>query len=192
MTEKEKAAKGLLYNANFDEELLEERMVCKDTCHEINQLRPSDTTKQTMLKKLLGAYGKDSEIIAPFWCDYGYNIEIGEGVFINHNCVILDGAKVIIKDHVFIAPNCGISTAGHPLDVQRRKEGLEYAYPITIEEDVWIGAGVQILPGVTIGKGSVIAAGSIVNKDIPAGVVAAGNPCRILRSITAEDAMKYQ
>ena len=126
-----------------------------------------------------------------FWCDYGYNIEIGENFYANHNCVILDDAKVVFGDNVFLAPNCTFATAGHPLDIQQRNQGLEYAYPITVGDNVWIGAGVTVLPGVTIGAGSVIGAGSLVNRDIPAGVLAAGNPCRVIRPLTAADAEKY-
>ncbi len=101
----------------------------------------------------------------------------------NVNGVILDGAKVTFGDNVFIAPNCGFYTAGHPLDAERRNQGLEYAYPITIGDNVWIGAGVSILPGVSIGANTVIGAGSVVTKDIPANVLAAGNPCRIIRQL---------
>lgn len=120
----------------------------------------------------------------PFHCDYGYNIEIGENFFANYNCVILDGAKVTFGDNVFIAPNCSFYTAGHPIDVLQRNQGLEYALPIKIGNNVWIGGNVTVLPGVTIGDNTVIGAGSLVNKDIPSNVVAAGNPCRVIREIT--------
>lgn len=187
MTEKEKMKLGMLYDANFDEELLEARRRCKDICFTLNQTLPSNTKKQKkVLKELLHEFPKCSDIIAPFWCDYGENISIGEHVFINHNCTMLDGATIRIGNHVFIAPNCGIHTAGHPLEASHRNAGLEYAYPITIEDNVWIGASVTILPGVTIGKGSVIGAGSVVNKSIPEGVVAVGNPCRVLKKIEEE------
>ena len=106
--------------------------------------------------------------------------------------MILDGARVTFGDHVFIAPNCGFYTAGHPLDAERRNQGLEYAHPITVGDNVWLGAGVQVMPGVTIGDGAVIGAGSIVTRDIPAGVVAAGNPCRVLRAITQADRHAYK
>jgi maltose O-acetyltransferase len=135
------------------------------------------------MRKLLGKTGNRFEIIAPFYCDYGYNIEVGENFFANHNTVILDGAKVRFGDNVFVAPNCGFYTAGHPLDAERRNQGLEYAKPITIGNDVWIGAGVHVMPGVTIGNNVVIGAGSIVVKDIPDNSVAVGNPCRIPKHI---------
>jgi len=125
-----------------------------------------------------------------FWCDYGYNIEIGENFFANHNVVILDGGKVTFGDNVFIAPNCGFYTAGHPIDFERRNRGLEYAYPITVGNNVWIGAGVQVMPGVTIGDGAVIGGGSVVVKDIPPNAVAVGNPCKTVRFITEDDRKK--
>lgn len=192
MTEKEKMQKGLLYDANYDDELMEERVRCKDICFEFNQLKPSLISEhEEIIRNLLGKTGKQFCITPPFWCDYGFNIEIGENFYSNHNCVILDGAKVTFGANVFIAPNCTFSTAGHPLDVEQRNQGLEYAYPITVGDNVWIGASVTVLPGVTIGSNTVIGAGSVVNKDIPSGVVAVGTPCRVLRPITEEDKKKY-
>jgi len=175
---------GELYNANYDAELIEERKKAKDLCFDFNNLRPSQNIeKQDILKRLLGSVGENIEIISPFWCDYGYNIETGKNFFANHNLVILDCAKVKIGDNVFIGPDCGIYTATHPLDFQRRNEGLEYASPVTIGNNVWIGGGVKICPGVTIGDGSVIGAGSVVTHDIPANVLAVGNPCKVIREI---------
>lgn len=182
MTEKEKMLTGELYDANNDEALKKERLIAKDLCHQYNNLLPSDEEgRKEILYKLLGCVDESTNIVAPFWCDYGYNIEVGRNFFANHNLVILDCAKVKFGDNVFIAPNCGFSTAGHPIDSERRNKGLEYARPITIGNDVWIGAGVQVLPGVTIGNNVVIGAGSIVNKDIPANSVAVGNPCRVVK-----------
>jgi len=192
MTEKEKCNAGQLYNANYDIDLLKERAKCKDLCFKFNQLLPSSEDEQTkLIKQIVGKTGNSFVITAPFWCDYGYNIEIGENFYTNHNCVILDGAKVIFGDNVFIAPNCCFSTAGHPIDFVQRNEGLEFAYPIKVGNNVWIGAGVTVLPGVTIGDNSIIGAGSVVNKDIPAEVIAVGNPCRVLRKIRDEDSLKY-
>ena len=192
MTEREKMEQGMLYDANYDEELLAERARCKDLCFAYNQLKPSLIGEQEqIIRQLFGKTGKQFYVTAPFWCDYGSNIEIGENFYTNHNCVILDGAKVVFGDNVFIAPNCVFSTAGHPLDVEQRNRGLEYAYPITVGDNVWIGASVTVLPGVKIGSNSVIGAGSVVNRDIPEGVVAVGNPCRVLRNITEEDKKKY-
>lgn len=192
MTEKEKAEKEYLYDANYDEKLIKDRNYCKDLCHRYNQILPSKKEEQEkIMNKILGKVKGNYVITAPFWCDYGFNIEIGENFYTNHNCVILDGAKVKFGDNVFIAPNCCFSTAGHPLDVKQRNMGLEIAWPITVGNNVWIGAGVTILPGVKIGDNSVIGAGSVVNKDIPEGVIAVGNPCKVLRKITDEDANKY-
>lgn len=188
MTEKEKMRAQMLYDANYDQTLLEEREKAKDLCHQYNQLRPSDrASQQEVLKKLLGKTGENFILTAPFWCDYGYNIELGENFYANHNLVILDGAKVTFGDNVFIGPDCGFHTAGHPIDFERRNRGLEYAYSITVGDNVWIGAGVQVMPGVTIGSNVVIGGGSVVVKDIPSNCVAVGNPCKVIRDITEED-----
>ncbi len=188
MTEKEKMQKQMLYDANNDRELLDERVKAKELCYDYNQLRPSDEEgQQKLIKQLLGKTKGAFCIIAPFWCDYGYNIEIGENFFANHNTVILDGAKVTFGDNVFIAPDCGFHTAGHPIDFERRNQGLEYAYPITVGDNVWIGAGVQVMPGVTIGSNVVIGGGSVVVKDIPDNSVAVGNPCKVIRTLTAAE-----
>lgn len=191
MTEKEKRDLGLLYNANYDAEIGGELDWCKEQCFRYNQISPSNHEERAKLLQIL--FGKVKSIMAvqsPFWCDFGYNIEVGENFYANHGCVILDCAKVIFGDNVFIGPNCGFYTAGHPIDSARRNEGLEYAHPITIGDNVWFGGGVQVMPGVTIGSNVVVASGSVVTKDIPDGVVAAGNPCRILRAITEADATR--
>lgn len=191
MTEKEKMQAQKLYDANNDVDLLEERKYAKDLCYDYNQLKPSDEeNQQIIMKKLLGKTKGAFTIAAPFWCDYGYNIEIGENFFANHNTVILDGGKVVFGDNVFIAPNCGFHTAGHPIDFERRNNGLEYAYPITVGNNVWIGAGVQVMPGVKIGDNVVIGGGSVVVKDIPSDSVAVGNPCKVVRAITEDDKKK--
>ena len=192
MTEREKAQQGYLYDANYDKEIVEERTRCADLCYEFNLCRPSDTAKQQeLLNRMLGSIKGNPVITAPFYCDYGFNITIGENFYTNHNVTILDGAKVTFGDNVFIAPNCVFSTAGHAIDSEQRAKGLEIARPITVGNNVWIGANVSVLPGVTIGSSSIIGAGSVVNKDIPEGVIAAGNPCKVLRKITEEDKKKY-
>lgn len=184
MSEKEKCRRGELYDANYDKELIAERQRCKDLCFEYNHLRPSELRqREELMGKLLGKTGRQFLIEQPFYCDYGYNIEIGENFYTNVNCVILDGAKVSFGDNVFIAPNCGFYTAGHPFDVEQRNNGLEYARPIVVGNNVWIGANVSVLPGVTIGDNCVIGAGSVVNKDIPVGSLAVGNPCRVIRKL---------
>lgn len=193
MTEKEKAAQGLLYDANYDNVLLWEREYAKEVLYAYNLLSPKERNKKIkLLKDFLGKTGEQFIIEPPFYCDYGYNIEIGENFYSNMNLVILDGAKVTIGNNVFIAPNVGIYTAGHPLDMGQRTQGLEYAYPINIGNNVWIGAHTAILPGVTIGDNSVIGAGSIVTKNIPADSLAVGNPCKVIRAITEEDRNKYK
>ncbi len=184
MTEKEKAAAGLPYDPNHDSELqdLMHQAACK--LFEFNNTPPAKRDeRQHILNQLLGSLGEGSIILPPFHCDYGSNITIGRNTFANTNLTILDGARVTIGDNVFIAPNVGIYTAGHPLDVATRNKGIEYARPVTIGDNVWIGAGTSILPGVTIGEGCVIGAGSVVNRSIPPGTLAVGNPCRVVREI---------
>ncbi|WP_299295010.1 sugar O-acetyltransferase [uncultured Mobiluncus sp.] len=188
LTEKEKMLNQMLYNADRDPTLCSERDHAKDLCLEYNQIRPSDHAAQhRLIQELLGKTGQNFTIIAPFWCDYGYNIEIGENFYANHNTVMLDCARITFGDNVFIAPNCGFHTAGHPIDFERRNQGLEYGHSITVGDNVWIGAAVQVLPGVSIGSNVVIGSGSIVVKDIPDNCVAIGNPCRVLREITETD-----
>lgn len=142
MTEKEKAAAGYLYNANYDEEILAEISRCNDLCFEFNQLRPSDRDAQhKILKKIFGKMGENVDVNAPFWCDYGYNTSVGDYFFANRYCQILDGGKVTFGDHVFIAPNCLFTTAEHALDPDQRNAGLEVALPISIGNNVWIAPG---------------------------------------------------
>ncbi|MCH5253048.1 MAG: sugar O-acetyltransferase [Lachnospiraceae bacterium] len=192
MTEKEKAAAGYLYNANYDEEILSDINRCSDLCYEFNKIKPSNrTAQQKLLSQILGEMGNNIVVNAPFWCDYGYNTSVGDYFFANHNCQILDGGKVTFGSHVFIAPNCCFTTAEHAFDVEQRNEGLEVALPIVVGNNVWIGAGSIILGGVTIGDNTVIGAGSVVTKDIPSGVVAVGVPCRALREITEKDKERY-
>lgn len=151
--------------------------------------------KEAVLKELFGEVGEKVSVGTPFFCDYGRNIHIGNNVSVNMNCTFIDCNKIIIGDNVLIAPNVQLYTATHPIDLKERyvaekeKEELirrTYALPITIGDGCWLGGGVIVLPGVTIGRGSVIGAGSVVTKDIPENVVAAGNPCRILRKINGE------
>ena len=180
MTEKEKRDAGFIYDANYDEALLKELVRTQDACFEYNSMAPGDPGRDACIRKILGKAGENITIRSPFYCDYGYNIEIGDNFFSNFNVTILDGARITFGDNVFIAPNCGFYTAGHPIDFPRRNAGLEYAWPIKVGDNVWFGAGVQVMPGVTIGSNVVIGAGSLVNKDIPDNVIAVGNPCRVL------------
>lgn len=192
MTEWEKAQKGYLYDANYDPDIIDKRTKCADLCYEYNMCKPSDMNKQQIiLHRLLGKIKGNIVVTSPFYCDYGINISVGENFYTNHNVTILDAAEVSFGDNVFIAPDCVFSTAGHPLDAAQRNQGLEIALPITAGNNVWIGTHVSVLPGVTIGNNVVIGAGSVVNRDIPDGVVAAGNPCRVIKKITEEDRKKY-
>lgn len=184
LTEKEKAARGEWYDAAHDPTLLAEMARAHTLCHAYNQIRPdNEETLREKLSELLGHTGERFAIIQPFFCDYGHHISVGEDFFANTNFVVLDAADVTIGDRVFIGPDCGLYTAVHPLQSAPRGKGLERALPIRIGNDVWIGGGVKILPGVTIGDRSVIGAGSVVTRDIPSGVVAVGNPCRVLHPI---------
>lgn len=183
MTEKEKMINGELYQP-FCEELERDRFRAKTLCMKYNALMPGQKSeKQEILRLLLGNAGVDSVIEPNFFCDYGYNIEFDGFVYVNHNCVFLDCAKIKIGADTFIGPNCGFYTAIHPIDYSQRMKGLESAKPITIGKGVWLGGNVTVLPGVTIGDRAVIGAGSVVVKDIPADVVAVGNPCKVIKQI---------
>lgn len=184
MTEKYKMLAGMIYDANNDPALIAERLECKELCRDYNELRPRETeARDRLLRKILGC-AKDGLLIEqPFYCDYGYNISVGNNFYANFNLVILDEAPITFGDNVFIAPNCGFYTAGHPIDAVERNKGLEYARPITVGDNVWIGAGVSVLPGVKIGDNCVIGAGSVVVKDIPPYSLAVGNPCKVIKTI---------
>lgn len=190
MTEKEKMLAGMLYNSMADKSLVDDRQNAKRLCREYNTADPlNEEKRREIMLSILGSTKENFWIEQPFLCDYGYNIEIGENFYANYNLIVLDCAKVTIGDNVFIAPNVGIYTAGHPLTAEQRNCGLEYAYPITIGNNVWIGAGVHICPGVTIGDNAVIGAGSVVVKDIPPHALACGVPCKVVRYITEDDNM---
>lgn len=183
MTEKEKQQAGELYDGN-DPELVAERVKAKKLCVEYNDIPCNDYRKKAwMLDRLVALRGENTHIEPYFFCDYGYNIIIGDNFYANHNLVILDCAEVIFGNDVFIGPNCGFYTAGHPLDYPTRNSGLEYAKPIKVGSNVWFGGNVCVLPGVTIGDNVVIGAGSVVVKDIPANVVAVGNPCTPIKKL---------
>ena len=186
--ELEKMMSGDLYDATNNTTLLDLLTQTQELCHDYNLLRPSQTAERTaLMRRILGKTGERFKILSPFFCDYGFNIEVGENFFANFNLVILDEARVTFGDNVFIAPNCGFYTAGHPLDVAQRNAGLEYSLPIRVGNNVWIGGNVCVMPGVTIGDNTVIGGGSVVVHDIPAGVLAAGNPCRVIRHLDATE-----
>lgn len=176
------------YNPAYEEEIRKG----KEKCYKYNQLSPNDRDEQhKILCELLGKMGREVIITPPFWCDYGYNITVGDYFYSNHNMIITDGAKVTFGNNVFIAPNCCFTTAEHAIDPEMRKSGVEIAKPITVGNNVWIGAGSTILAGVEIGDNSVIGAGSVVTRSIPANVVAVGVPCRVQRAITEQDKKTY-
>ena len=176
------------YNPEFEAEIEK----CKNKCREYNKLRPYDRAAQSeMLKTILGKMGREVIITPPVWFDYGYRTEVGDYFFSNHNFIIQDGGKVTFGDYVFIGPNVCFTTAEHAIDPEMRKAGIEIAKPITVGNNVWIGAGSTVLAGVTVGDNSVIGAGSVVTDDIPANVVAVGVPCRPIREITEKDKYTY-
>lgn len=184
MNEKEKMLNSLWHDPSQDKTLLEERTHCKKLCHEHNLLSPEKTEeRQKILKDILGSTKENFLIEQPFICDYGYNIEIGENFYANHNLLILDCAKVTFGDNVFIGPNCSFYTPIHPLDAETRNKGLEIAKPIKVGNNVWFGGSVTVLPNVTIGNNCVIGAGSVVTKDIPTNSLAVGNPAKVIRKV---------
>ncbi len=183
MSEKEKMINGDNYMP-FCELLEKDRFRAKTLCMKYNTLTPDKKDeKQKILSELLGNAGENSVIEPNFFCDYGYNIEFNGFVYVNHNSVFLDCAKIKVGADTFIGPNCGFYTAIHPINAKERIKGIESAKPITIGNGVWLGGNVVVLPGVSIGDRSVIGAGSVVTKDIPSDVVAVGNPCRVIKQI---------
>ena len=177
---------GELYNA-ADAVLTEERKHARTLTKQINETSPGGLSlRNFLLTELLGKIGKNLVIEPPFYCDYGYNISTGDNVFFNFNCVILDVMPVTIGEGTLFGPNVQIYTATHPLNWQERAAGLESGKPVVIGENVWIGGSVVICPGVNIGNRSVIGAGSVVTSNIPEDVFAAGNPCRVIRSLLTE------
>lgn len=182
-TEKEKMLAGEFYEA-WDKELTDMRNNAELLYKEYNQTNETDVEKRKIIfKKLFGSIGENSSIRAPFYCDYGVNTFIGKNVYINFNCIILDVMRVEIGDFTLIASGVQILTATHPTDPRQRLKGLEYAKPIKIGRNVWIGAGALILPGVTIGDNVTIGSGSVVTKDIPSNTIAVGNPCKVTKIV---------
>lgn len=191
MNHKERMLANLPYKAWLDG-LKEERIENAKRIYEYNNLPPERwDERNNLIKKILGKTGENIDIQAPFHCDYGYNIEVGENFFANYNLVILDVGKVKIGNNAQLAPNVSIYTAGHPIHPDSRNSGYEYGIDITIGDNVWIGGNTCIMPGVKIGKNVVIGAGSVVTKDIPDDVIAFGNPCKVVRNITENDRNYY-
>lgn len=187
MSNKKKMLNGEYY-ISWDEELTLEREKAKDLLFEFNNTRPSlRAERETIIRNMFGGVGKNCWIESPFNCDFGYNITVGDNFYTNTNCCILDCAKVTIGNNVWIGPNVGIYTPNHAFDSKERSDGYEKSLPIVIGDNVWIGGGVNIIGGVRIGENSIIGSGSVVTKDIPAGVIVAGNPAKIIREITEKD-----
>ncbi|WP_461788420.1 sugar O-acetyltransferase [Pedobacter sp.] len=187
MTEKEKMLAGKAYQAG-DKELSQDRLRAREIVFEFNNLPPKQIKqRKNLIKNLFGKTATMFYIEPPFRCDYGYNIEIGDHFYSNFNLTILDCAKVTIGSHVFVGPNVSIYTAGHPLHSHLRNQEYEWAQPIVIGDNVWLGGNVVINPGVTIGSNVVVGSGSVVTKNIPDNVFAAGNPCKVIREITDAD-----
>ena len=183
LSEREKMLQGELYDAT-DPELTAMRRRARDLTHELNQSRDGeDDLRRRIHADLFGRVGERLWIEPPFYCDYGVNIFFGDRVFFNFNCVVLDCAEVNIGSDVLFGPGVQIYTATHPLDFRVRRQWLEAAKPIAIGSDVWVGGAAIICPGVTIGDRAVIGAGSVVTRDVPAGVFAAGNPCRVVKAL---------
>jgi maltose O-acetyltransferase len=182
-TEREKMLAGELYEPH-DDELVRARERARDLCQDLNATREGQADKRKrILVKLFGSGGDTAWIQPPFYCDYGANTWLGKKVYFNFNCVVLDVCEVRIGDFTLFGPAVQIYTATHPLNAEQRRS-REYAKPIVIGSDVWVGGAAVICPGVTIGDRSIIGAGSVVTRDIPAGVFAAGNPCRVIRELT--------
>jgi maltose O-acetyltransferase len=182
-TEKEKMLAGELYDA-LDPQLTEERTKARLLLKALNESREDEPEERArILKELIPHAGEGLWLQPPFYCDYGSNMHIGEKVFFNFNCMVLDVAPVTIGARTLFGPNVQLYTATHPLHYKERASGLEAGKPITIGADVWVGGSAVICPGVSIGDRSVIGAGSVVTKDIPADVFAAGNPCRVIRAL---------
>ncbi len=181
-TQKARMLDGALYDA-LDPELVAARIRARELCQQLNAARESDEAlRRTLCRQIFAKGGDTVWMQPPFYCDYGSNIELGERVFFNFNCIVLDVCRVRIGDFTQFGPGVQVLTPLHPLDAALRRK-QEYGKPVDIGADVWVGAGALILPGVTIRSGSVIGAGSVVTRDIPAGVFAAGNPCRVVRAI---------
>ena len=191
MDTRERMKDGRLYFCT-DEEIANEQLKCLDLLYDYNQTRPTEQPKRReLLKVLLAEVGENCYIEPPLHANWGRNTHLGSNVYANFNLTLVDDTDIYIGDSVMIGPNVTIATAGHPVDPELRRKVAQFNIPVRIGNNVWIGAGAVILPGITIGDDSVIGAGSIVTKDIPAGVVAVDNPCRVLRPISDRDREFY-
>lgn len=188
MNHYERLHSGELYDPN-DGEVLEKQLQCLERLYDFNATRPSEWKKRnTLLKEMFAEIGKDCYIEPPLHANWGgRHVHFGENVYANFNLTLVDDTHIYVGDHVMLGPNVTISAGTHPVAPELREKGMQYNLPVRIGNNVWIGSGAQILPGVTIGDNSVIGAGSVVTKDIPANVVAVGNPCHPMREITKKD-----
>lgn len=192
MKDSEKMHNGMLYNPG-DEEILREQTICQELLYDFNQTRPSQGEKrQELLKKMFAEIGENCYIEPPLHANFGgRHIHFGKNIYANYNLTVVDDTHVYVGDYTMFGPNVTIATAGHPIETGLRQKGYQYNIPVRIGKNCWIGAGVVLLPGVTVGDNTVIGAGSVVTKDIPANVVAVGNPCHILREIGEHDREYY-
>ncbi len=195
MTVEEIIRSGSLYNCsieNADAEMARRRMECKELLHDFNTARPSEIEKRAkILGRVFADMGENCYVEPPLYANWGNHVHVGKNFYANFSLTLVDDADIYIGDNVMIAPNVTIATGTHPIDPDLREQVYQYNLPVHIGNRVWIGAGAILLPGVTIGDDSVIGAGSVVTKDIPAGVVAVGNPCRVMRKITKNDKEYY-
>lgn len=190
MTAKERMEKGKLFY--FTDEIYSEQTECLDILYDYNMSRPSEKGKRAdILKRLFAEIGDDCYFEPPLRANWGKHTHVGNNVYANFNLTLVDDAEIYIGNNVMFAPNVVLATAGHPIEPERRRKQAQFNIPIKIGDNVWIGAGVVVLPGISIGENSVIGAGSVVTKDIPANVVAVGNPCKILREISERDKEYY-
>ena len=193
MSERERMEAGVLYRFAGDAELMAMGARSRRLTRQYNATREDEgDRRRALLEELFGSVGEGAHVEPPLHCDYGCNVHAGARFFANFGLIVLDECRVAIGDNVMIGPRVSLCCAGHPIDAAVRTSGLEYGKPITIGNNVWIGAHTVVNPGVTIGDNTVIGSGSVVTKDVPANVVAAGNPCRVLRPITAEDAARWE
>ena len=192
MTDYEKMHSGEIYNPS-DDTIFEEQIKCLDRLYDFNATRPTELDKRSqMLKEMLAEVGENCYIEPPFHSNWGgKNVHLGKNVYFNFNATMVDDTHIYIGDYTMLGPNVVIATAGHPILPELREKALQYNLPVHIGRNCWLGAGVLVLPGVTIGDNTVIGAGSVVTKDIPANVVAVGNPCKVLREISEHDKEFY-
>ena len=188
MTERDRMLSGKMFTSMGDGELSQLSHNNRTLMQKFNRSKREEYgLRDQIMRKVFGSVGENSMVEQPVYIDYGAHIHVGDNFYANFDCIFMDVGEIRIGNDVMIGPRVSLLTASHPVGAKARRSGLEYALPITIEDDVWIGGNTAILPGVTIGKESIIGAGSVVTGDIPPGVMAAGNPCRVLRKLTIDD-----